>query len=129
MNELENIKRYKTTELSTLPTSELYIKMYEFLLQKLRLSYQALTKNDMVLFYNSVTKADKMIAILIEMFTMADETESAAIDEFITIYISLEKKIGEVLRKKDQELLLKIISMIEKLKNMWQGVIDTMDDK
>lgn len=129
MNELENIKRYKTTELSTLPTSELYIKMYEFLLQKLRLSYQALTKNDMVLFYNSVTKADKMIAILIEMFTMADETESAAIDEFITIYISLEKKIGEVLRKKDQELLLKVISMIEKLKNMWQGVIDTMDDK
>ena len=129
MNELENIKRYKTTELSTLPTSELYIKMYEFLLQKLRLSYQALTKNDMVLFYNSITKADKMIAILIEMFTMADETESAAIDEFITIYISLEKKIGEVLRKKDQELLLKIISMIEKLKNMWQGVIDTMDDK
>ena len=129
MNELENIKRYKTTELSTLPTSELYIKMYEFLLQKLRLSYQALTKNDMVLFYNSVAKADKMIAILIEMFTMADETESAAIDEFITIYISLEKKIGEVLRKKDQELLLKIISMIEKLKNMWQGVIDTMDDK
>lgn len=129
MNELENIKRYKTTELSTLPTSELYIKMYEFLLQKLRLSYQALTKNDMVLFYNSITKADKMIAILIEMFTMADETESAAIDEFITIYISLEKKIGEVLRKKDQELLLKIISMIEKLKDMWQGVIDTMDDK
>ena len=129
MNELENIKRYKTTELSTLPTSELYIKMYEFLLQKLRLSYQALTKNDMVLFYNSITKADKMLAILIEMFTMADETESAAIDEFITIYISLEKKIGEVLRKKDQELLLKIISMIEKLKNMWQGVIDTMDDK
>ena len=129
MNELENIKRYKTTELSTLPTSELYIKMYEFLLQKLRLSYQALTKNDMVLFYNSITKADKMIAILIEMFTMADETESAAIDEFITIYISLEKKIGEVLRKKDQELLLKVISMIEKLKNMWQGVIDTMDDK
>ena len=129
MNELENIKKYKTTELSTLPTSELYIKMYEFLLQKLRLSYQALTKNDMVLFYNSITKADKMIAILIEMFTMADETESAAIDEFITIYISLEKKIGEVLRKKDQELLLKIISMIEKLKNMWQGVIDTMDDK
>ena len=63
------------------------------------------------------------------MFTMADETESAAIDEFITIYISLEKKIGEVLHKKDQELLLKIISMIEKLKNMWQGVIDTMDDK
>ncbi|MBQ3067941.1 MAG: flagellar protein FliS [Oscillospiraceae bacterium] len=129
MNELENIKRYKTTELSTLPTSELYIKMYEFLLQKLRLSYQALTKNDMVLFYNSITKADKMLAILIEMFTMADETESAAIDEFITIYISLEKKIGEVLHKKDQELLLKIISMIEKLKNMWQGVIDTMDDK
>ena len=87
MNELENIKRYKTTELSTLPTSELYIKMYEFLLQKLRLSYQALTKNDMVLFYNSITKADNMLAILIEMFTMADETESAAIDEFITIYI------------------------------------------
>lgn len=129
MNELENIKRYKTTELSTLPTSELYIKMYEFLLQKLRLSYQALTKNDMVLFYNSITKADKMIAILIEMFAVADETETAAIDGFITIYISLEKKIGEVLRKKDQELLLKIISMIEKLENMWQGVIDTMDDK
>ncbi len=129
MNELENIKRYKATELSTLPTNELYIKMYEFLLQKLRLSYQALNKNDMVLFYNSITKADKMLAILIEMFAVADETEAAAIDEFITIYISLEKKIGEVLRKKDQELLLKVISMIEKLKNMWQGVIDTMDDK
>ncbi|MGN1034194.1 MAG: flagellar protein FliS [Oscillospiraceae bacterium] len=129
MNELENIKKYKTTELSTLPTSELYIKMYEFLLQKLRLSYQALTKNDMVLFYNSITKADKMIAVLIEMFAIADETETVAIDEFITIYISLEKKMGEVLRKKDQELLLKIISMVEKLKNMWQGVIDTMDDK
>lgn len=129
MNELENIKRYKTTELSTLPTSELYIKMYEFLLQKLRLSYQALNKNDMVLFYNSITKADKMLAILIEMFAVADETEAAAIDEFVTIYISLEKKIGEVLRKKDQELLLRVISMIEKLKNMWQGVIDTMDDK
>ena len=128
MNELENIKKYKTTELSTLPTSELYIKMYEFLLQKLKLSYEALNKKDMVLFYNSITKADKMLAILIEMFAVADETEAAVVDEFITIYISLEKKIGEVLRKKDQELLSKVISMIEKLKNMWQGVIDTMED-
>lgn len=128
MNELENIKKYKTTELSTLPTSELYIKMYEFLLQKLKLSYEALSKEDMVLFYNSITKADKMLAILIEMFAVADETEAAVVDEFITIYISLEKKIGEVLRKKDQELLSKVISMIEKLKNMWQGVIDTMED-
>lgn len=130
MKELDVIKRYKNTELNTLPVTNLYIKILETALNCLKSALHGLNENNFKVFYNMSSKANKIFSLLVEIFENAKEfvndfTRDFASD-FIIIYLSIEKKIRMIIKKRDKESLEKMVRITEKVLNTWQEIVENI---
>ena len=124
MADLENIKKYKKTELLSSSPEELYVKMVETVVRDLKMASAALAAKNDDEFYDSIIKACEMWGLLVDMLFSIDTKGDKGLKDLKIIYISVERELTKISMNKDYETLQIVIQTTEIVKKMWQKPLE-----